>query len=245
GTFINSERRIGIVKKVAKAPGVALSDFNIFRLLANTWGCGDLFSEWESPEAAFRILQRISKGQPCDISGIDGHREIDEEGGVQWPCPSESKKPVAKQRRLFEDGKFFTPDQKARFIVDEVTADPEPPCDTFPLRLLTGRGSSAQWHTQTRTGKSAVLRKLGPKENHVEIHPSDAEKLGVESGENVSVTSRRGEISVRAFVTSGVPVGSVFIPMHEETTNHLTLAVFDPHSHQPSYKSCAVRITPG
>ncbi|MEM6280135.1 MAG: molybdopterin oxidoreductase family protein, partial [Verrucomicrobiota bacterium] len=188
---------------------------------------------------------RISEGQPCDISGIDGHREIDEEGGVQWPCPSHSKKPVAKQRRLFEDGKFFTPDQKARFIVDEVTADPEPPCDTFPLRLLTGRGSSAQWHTQTRTGKSAVLRKLGPKENHVEIHPSDAEMLGIESGESISVTSRRGEISVRAFVTSGVPVGSVFIPMHEETTNHLTLAVFDPHSHQPSYKSCAVRISPG
>lgn len=243
GTFINSERRIGIVKKVAKAPGVALSDFNIIRLLANTWGCGDLFSMWDSPEAAFRVLQQVSEGQPCDISGIDGHRQIDEEGGVQWPHPAGSTNPPAQQRRLFEDGKFFTPDHKARFIFEEVTPDPEPPCDNFPLRLLTGRGSSAQWHTQTRTGKSAVLRKLGPRENHIEIHPEDATSLGIESGDYVETQSRRGNIRLRSFVTTGVPKGSVFIPMHEETTNHLTLPVFDPYSHQPSYKSCAVRVS--
>ncbi|MEM7602599.1 MAG: nitrate reductase, partial [Verrucomicrobiota bacterium] len=243
GTFINSERRIGIVKKVSKAPGIALSDFNIFRLLANAWGCGSLFSEWKSPEEAFQVLQRVSEGQPCDISGIDGYRQIDDEGGVQWPCPKRAEQPPARQRRLFEDGQFFTPDQKARFVFEEITPDPEPPCEAFPLRLLTGRGSSAQWHTQTRTGKSAVLRKLGPKENHVEIHPEDAEPLGIRSGDYVDTRSRRGTINLRAFITKAVPKGCVFIPMHEETTNHLTLAVFDPYSHQPSYKSCAVKVT--
>ena len=242
GTFINSERRIGIVKKVAKAPGQAMSDFSIFRLLSLTWGCEDLFADWKTPEDVFQKIQALSKGQPCDISGIDGYRQIDEEGGVQWPCPADLDAPPQKQRRLFADGKFFTPDQKARFVFEEVQTDPEPPCTDYPLRLLTGRGSSAQWHTQTRTGKSAVLRKLGPKENHVEIHPNDAERHGITSGQHINVASRRATIAIRAFVTSAVPEGTLFIPMHEETTNRLTLAAFDPYSHQPSYKSCAVKL---
>ena len=100
GTLINSERRIGIVKKVAKAPGQALSDFSIFRLLADTWGCGDLFKRWISPEAVFEILQELSEGQPCDISGINGYEQIDQQGGLQWPVPKGSEKPES-QRRLF------------------------------------------------------------------------------------------------------------------------------------------------
>ncbi|MEM9283003.1 MAG: molybdopterin oxidoreductase family protein, partial [Verrucomicrobiota bacterium] len=243
GTFINSERRIGITKKVAKAPGQALSDFSIFRLLATTWGCGELFSEWTSPEAVFRLLQKLSRDQPCDISGINGYQQIDETGGVQWPLPKGSPSPPERERRLFEDGTFFTSNGRAKFVHDSITPDPEPPCENYPFRLLTGRGSSAQWHTQTRTGKSAVLRRLGPKENLIEIHPDDATELGIESGEPVEVTSRRGKIRLRSFVAAGVPKGCVFIPMHESTTNRLTLAVFDPHSHQPSYKSCGVKVT--
>ncbi len=240
GTFINSERRIGIVKKVARAPGQALSDFNIFRLLTETWGCGGMFREWFSPEAVFRLLQRASEGQPCDISGIDGYREIDESGGVQWPKKDAGA--VGGERRLFEDGRFFTADGRARFVHEALAPDPEPPCGEYPLRLLTGRGSSSQWHTQTRTKKSGVLRRLAPAANHLEIHPTDAGRLGVLSGDGVRVSSRRGMVVVEAFVTATVPEGSVFLPMHEETTNLLTLAVFDPHSHQPSYKSCAVRV---
>ncbi|MDF1739229.1 MAG: nitrate reductase [Verrucomicrobiales bacterium] len=241
GTLINSERRIGIVKKVAKAPGEALTDFSIIKLLANVWGCGDWFKKWQNPEAAFEILQKLSKGQPCDISGIDGYRQIDEEGGVQWPYPAGTTK-TEKQRRLFSDGEFFTANKKARFVYDTIGEDPEPPCNDYPMRLLTGRGSSSQWHTQTRTRQSAVLRKLGPKENYVELHPADAGSLGVSSGELITVASRRGSIQIKAFITSTVQKGTVFIPMHEETTNRLTLPSFDPHSHQPNYKSCAVKV---
>ena len=85
GTFINSERRIGVLKKVRKAPGQALSDFNIFRLIAQHWGCGEMFARWTSPEAVFHILKECSAGQPCDITGIDGYREVDAAGGIQWP----------------------------------------------------------------------------------------------------------------------------------------------------------------
>ena len=119
---------------------------------------------------------------------------------------------------------------------------PEPPNKDFPLILLTGRGTAAQWHTQTRTGKSAVLKKLSPESIYVEINPSDARSSGIQPQDWISVESQRGQIRARAFVTNTVQPGQVFIPMHYETANQLTDAVFDPYSRQPSYKACAVRI---
>lgn len=245
GTLINSERRIGIVKKVSRAPGQALTDFSIIRLLAEAWGCGQMFHRWNTPEAVFEIMQELSEGQPCDITGISGYDQIDREGGVQWPLPrGEKMYPPDTERRLFEDDRFFRANQRALFAYDNPVADPEPPDAEYPLRLLTGRGSSAQWHTQTRTGKSGVLRGLSPKENRIELHPDDATRLGIVSGRKVAVSSRRGAIMIRAFVTATIQQGSVFIPMHEESTNRLTLPVVDPHSRQPSYKSCGVRVEP-
>ena len=108
--------------------------------------------------------------------------------------------------------------------------------------LLTGRGSSAQWHTQSRTAKSAVLRKLYPDQIYVEINPDDAKRLGIETGELVEVSSRRGQLEAVAFVTGTVAPGQVFIPMHYVATNELTFPAFDPLSRQPAYKSAAVRV---
>lgn len=103
---------------------------------------------------------------------------------------------------------------------------------------------SAQWHTNTRTGKSAVLRKLYPETCSVEIHPDDARRLRIAPNPRVTVGSRRAEITATAFVTPTVRPGQVFIPMHYDAVNRLTFASFDPHSRQPSYKHCAVRLTP-
>lgn len=241
GTFVNSERRFGLVKKVARAPGQALSDFNIFRLIAQYWGCGEMFSRWTSPEEVFRILKECSRGQPCDISGIRDYRMIDECGGIQWPCPSIGGT-LTTNRRLFEDGKFFHADGKARFIFEQPREMPEPPDAEFPFLLLSGRGSSAQWHTQTRTAKSDVLRKLYPKEPYVEINQLDATGLGISSGETVTVLSRRGRLQARAFVTLTVQPGQVFVPMHLAAANQLTFPAVDPYSRQPAYKACAVRV---
>ena len=87
GTFINSERRIGLIKKVRRAPGQALSDFHIIKLAAAAYGCGDWFAAWESPEAVFQILKRLSAGQPCDFTGVPDYHALDEHRGVQWPYP--------------------------------------------------------------------------------------------------------------------------------------------------------------
>ncbi len=262
GTFINSERRIGTLKQVRHAPGQALSDFRIFQLLANAWGCGEMFEKWSSAPAAFELLQQLSKGQPCDITGIKGYQHLDEAGGIQWPLAENSKfqassvltesleprtehlkLPTSKERRLFEDGKFFTPSGCAKFLFDPPTALPEPTCEDYPFTLLTGRGTSAQWHTQSRTNKSAVLKKLYPSELFLDLHPKDAAKLGIADQQEIEISSKRATISAKAHLTTNVNPGDVFLPMHEGSINKLTFPSFDPHSRQPSYKACAVTVS--
>lgn len=281
GTFINSERRIGVVRKVARAPGQALSDLSIFRLLAETWGCDEMFSRWTSPAAVFEILQELSVGQPCDMSGMGSYSEIDAAGGMQWPWRKGlevsgeglvtegalssggfvlSERPLAAgsslapqpsslnpqpppERRLFEDGQYYHPDRRAKFLFEEPRDLPEPTNDQYPLLLLTGRGTASQWHTQTRTAKSAVLRKLYPQSVYLEINPTDARALGIAPHDRVEIRSRRGAISAVAMLTATVPPGQVFLPMHYVETNRLTDAVFDPYSKQPAYKACAVRVS--
>ena len=241
GTFINSERRIARVKKVHCAPGQALADFHIFQLVAHYWGCGEMFSRWQSPEAVFEILKDCSEGQPCDFTGIENYRMLEEQGGIQWPFPK-GMFLNETERRLFADGRFFHPDGRAKLIAETPRGLTEPTSAHYPFVLLTGRGSASQWHTQTRTSKSAVLRKLYPEEPFVEINPADARELGIRPNQKVVVESQRGRMTALAFLTNAVSKGQVFIPMHYEETNRLTDAVFDPYSKQPSYKACAVSI---
>ena len=245
GTFINSERRLGLIQPVARAPGQALSDFRIFRLIAEAWGCGPMFRRWDSPAAVFELLKRLSAGQPCDFTGITDYRMLAEQGGIQWPCPTADPTAPATQRRLFEDGRFYTADGRARLVFEAPRPHPEAPTPRYPLVLLTGRGSASQWHTQTRTRNSAVLRKLYPETPFIEINPADARNLGIEQNTWVTVESQRGRLRAKAFLTPAVQPGQVFMPMHYATTNQLTIGVFDPYSKQPSYKTCAVRLTVG
>jgi assimilatory nitrate reductase catalytic subunit len=209
-------------------------------------------------------MKKLSRNQPCDITGIRDYRMLDECGGIQWPwsgsetaetgtdstkdtspsgphCERPDSKPNP-ERRLFENGGFFHPDGKARFIFETPRESPELVCTEYPFLLLTGRGTSAQWHTQTRTAKSAVLRQLHPENIYIEINPRDAVRLGIKPQQLVHVRSRRGVVAARAFLTATVQRGQVFIPMHYDTANQLTHPAFDPHSRQPSYKACAVAI---
>ena len=241
GTVINSERRIGVLKKVSQAPGDALSDFSIFKLIAEYWGCADMFKRWDTPESAFEILKECSKGQPCDITGIKDYQFIDKNEGVQWPLPAGTKL-EDHQRRLFTDWKFYHKDGKAKFLFDEPREPAERPTEDYPIILLTGRGTSAQFHTQTRTSKSAILRKMYPQDIYVEINTSDAERMNVTGNEWIHVESRRGKLKARACITYHVQEGQIFIPMHYSDVNKLTYPEFDKYSRQPSFKYCAVKM---
>ena len=248
GCFINSERRIGTIKAVRKAPGQALSDFRIFRLIADAWGCGDLFGKWTDPEAVFKLLRNLTKDRPCDITGIDDYEMIDRMGGVQWPYPAGPDHPQRlisnlRSRRLFEDGVYYTPSGKAKILFSPPAELPEPTDFEYPFTLLTGRGTSSQWHTQSRTGKSDILKKLYPATAYVEIHPKDAAKFGLKGGGRVVIRSRRGEMEAAVYLAPTVQRGQIFLPMHYKEVNQLTHPSFDPHSRQPNYKACAVSIS--
>jgi assimilatory nitrate reductase catalytic subunit len=190
-------------------------------------------------------MKEFSRGQPCDITGIRDYKHLDEEGGIQWPLPAavtSGEWRVTSERRLFADGKFFHADCKAKFIFDLPRPVAEPANAEFPFVLLTGRGTSAQWHTNTRTEKSDVLRKLYPANAYAEINPADAKRLNILPNKKIVIISRRARIECAAFVTASVQSGQIFIPMHYGIANKLTRADFDPHSRQPNYKHCAVRV---
>jgi anaerobic selenocysteine-containing dehydrogenase len=262
GTMINSERRIGLTKKVHRAPGQALADFHIFKLIAEYWGCGEMFARWTGPEATFQILKQLSRETPCDITAIRDYQMLDTAGGIQWPWAAATEpRPTGSvcaqpdagrsltvaalpppERRLFTDGQFYTPDRRARFIYSAPEPPPELASAEFPLTLLTGRGSSAQWHTGTRTNKSDVLRALAPADCYIEINPADARALSITANSRVRITSPRASITARAFITPTIPPAQVFIPMHYPDVNALTRPTFDAQSRQPSYKYCAVRV---
>ena len=251
GTFINSERRIG--RRAAGSldpPGEALPDLEIFQRIARAWGCDDpCCATGHPPERVFPILKRLSKGRPCDISGIDGLLH----GGAVGRHPVAAWRGVAarrwpgdrrgQERRLFEDGRLLPPRRQGAFhLRGRRPTSPETPDDEYPYVLLTGRGSINQWHTLTRTDRAPLLKRASPDPATVQISPRDAETLGIGDGDLVEVRSRRGSVRVGAVVNSGVVAGQVFMSMHYPLTNQLTLQVFDTYSRQPAFKSAAVDI---
>jgi assimilatory nitrate reductase catalytic subunit len=166
---------------------------------------------------------------------------IDRLGGVQWPYPA-ANPPVDLERRLFEDGNYYTPSGKAKLLFSPPAELPEPTDAAYPFTLLTGRGTSSQWHTQSRTAKSDILKKLYPQEAYVEIHPADAARLRLKEHDTVTIRSRRGEMHASVYIAPTVQPGQLFLPMHYPEVNRLTHPSFDPHSRQPNYKACAVAL---
>ncbi len=242
GSLINSERRIGCSPVVKQAPGHALSDYQIFYKIAEHWGVdASVLAKWKTPEDAFELIKTMSAGMPCDISGIQDYDFIMNNNGIQWPFPRESALGQSN-RRLFEDGQFFTPDRKAKFLFSEWSAPKQEPDDEYPLYLLTGRGSQAQFHTMTRTGRSSQLNKVYPDRAYIEVHAEDARHYGVENDTLVKIISRQGEHQARVLISDVVSKGSIFSPMHFFGTNNLVPEDFDEISREPSYKTGAVRL---
>ncbi len=260
GTFINAERRIGITAKVVEPVGESLSDFEIVRQLAMEWGENDWIQRWSTPREVFAILQRLSVGRPCDFSGIEGYEHLEAAGGMQWPFTNEDRPlsdPVAEEdhpvfgkgmrgkpneRRLFEDGTFFHPDGKARFISAQVDYPSEVRSCEYPFLLITGRDNSAVWHTGTRTGTSSVLRMLMNSEVSLSMHRGDAVRTGIADGVSVKVSSPSGSFVGVVRHTDSLQEGHLFVSMHHVETNRVVAAAFDPISRQPAYKQSYVQI---
>lgn len=241
GTYTNSERRVSKVNAAVRAPGEALPDFEIFLRTAGVLGVREkLFAGWTGPRDAFEEWRRVSKGRLCDYSGLS-YELLEQAGPVQWPHV-EGQEGV-ETRRLYGDGRFAHGDGKARLHCIEWQPAPEPPSRDYPFVLNTGR-TVEHWHTRTKTGQVEMLERMSPRA-WLEMNPADAERMGLEMHDRVTLTSRRGRVEgVELRVTSIIAPGHVFLPFHyfEFNSNRLTQSAYDPISREPNYKQCAVRV---
>lgn len=156
----------------------------------------------------------------------------------------------ARPYRMFADHQFYTPTGKANIYAVSAANESELTDASFPLVLTSGRVRD-QWQTMTKTGKVNKLKRHAP-ECYLEINPVDAAALLIADNTLVAVSSRRGEVRVKARITDTIRQGVVFIPMHWgkilgsdlNRANNLTSDRVDPVSMEPDYKYCAVQVLP-
>jgi assimilatory nitrate reductase catalytic subunit len=239
GTVTTLEGRVVKVNAAVSPPGNARRDWEIVCDLADRLGRGQYFS-YTSTEEMFDELRRASAGGSADYTGITWRRVVDEQG-VFWPCPEEGHPGTP---RLFEGGRFFHLDGKARFIPTPWRESAELPDEGYPVYLTTGRVIS-QYLSGTQTRRIGALVDQYP-EPLCEIHPRLAGELGIADGDMVRVESRRGEMTVPAKVVETIRPDTVFIPYHwpgDKSANLLTHRDIDPISGIPEYKISAVRLS--
>ncbi|MGV3764152.1 molybdopterin-dependent oxidoreductase, partial [Parapedobacter sp.] len=244
GTMTNSERRISHLHKIIDPPGEALPDAEIICRFAQKMGYRGF--DYAGPEAIYREHARLTAETSIRIDGLD-YARIDSRRTVQWPYQKRSDTGTS---RLFEDHRFYTPTEKAIIHSPDADTPSEQPDADFPFILTTGRIRD-QWHTMTKTGKVSKLKQhIG--EPQLEIHRIDAERLGIEEGRLVEITSRRGNARVKATIGNTIKPGCVFLPMHWgkswgsdlNRANNLTNPLVDPISKEPDFKFCAVKVAP-
>ena len=241
GCIINTERRISAVTPVIQKGKNEKTDYDILLGIGKALGMGKLLEGWETPRDAFETIKKCTKGAPSDITGVT-YEKITRSKGIQWPYP-EGEVLKSDQRRLFEDGKFFTPSGKAQFIFEDVSESPIHTSDEFPYLLNTGRATVGQWHTLTRTREIPFVYAITPHEAYIELSPKLAERFNIHDKDLVEVASQTGVKRIfRAKLSDRLNEGHLFAPLHYAETNALLPYSFDPYSKQPSYKLAAVNI---
>ena len=245
GTMTNLEGRVIRRRQAKPRPDGVGTDAMIVSALAERLGAGQFFPT-NDPAEIFQELRRASAGGVADYSGITYER-IDAENGVFWPCPAKDN-PENEDHpgtpRLFDD-RFAHPDGLARFHAVHHRPAAEEPCDEYPLYLTTGR-VMAQYQSGAQTRRVAALTALAP-EAFAEIHPGLAQRFGLSDGDFVTLTTRRGAISVKARLTPTIRQDTLFVPFHwggASCANILTNPALDPVSKMPEFKVCAVRLEP-
>jgi assimilatory nitrate reductase catalytic subunit len=252
GTVTNSERRISRQRAFLPAPGTARPDWWSVAQVAQRLGHGAAFA-WDSPAAIFREHAALSGHENHGRRAFDigALHDIDDTAyaglaPVQWPVTHAAPRGTP---RLFGDGRFHTADGRARFVA--VTPQPPrmAPDAQHPLRLNTGRLRD-QWHTMTRSGKSARLSSHDP-EPYAALHPQDAARRAIDDGALVQVKGLHDTVVMRAVVTEMQRPGDIFVPMHwndrytaRGRINSLISAHTDPHSGQPESKHGLAAVTP-
>lgn len=246
GTMTNSERCVTLCQAFQPHLGEARDDWSIFAEVGRRLGFADKFNFQSSADVHSEFVQ-ITRDRPCDMTGIS-HAKLAKLGVMQWQASDQHpEQDQVHNKRLYTDLQFHMPDRKARFGAYHSKGVFEIPDEQYPFILTTGR-LYGHWHTQTRTGRIDKIRQMHPNP-FIEIHPKDANKLGINNGDLIEVRSRRGSSKFPALVTEAIARGVLFVPMHWGTlwadnaeANALTHPEADPDSKQPELKACAVAI---
>jgi formate dehydrogenase major subunit len=174
------------------------------------------------------------------IAGITWDR-LERESGVTYPCEHEGDPGT----RVVFTSDFPTSSGKGRFVPAKVIPAAERPDTEYPFVLITGR-QLEHWHTGSMTRRAEVLDAIEPSPV-ASLNAHDLQALRITPGDPVTVTSRRGSISLAARADNGTPPGTVFIPFcyYEAAANLLTNPALDPFGKIPEFKYCAVRVSAG
>ena len=252
GTVTNSERRISRQRAFLPLPAEAKPDWWIISEVAKRMGFTRGF-EYDSTHEIFEEHARLSGtgnngSRAFDISGFEGltRAVYDDLEPVQWPLSERTSSGIS---RLFEDGRFWHADGKARFIATPACPPAYASNEEFPLVLNTGRIRD-QWHTMTRTGRASRLSEHLP-EPFVDLHAQDALLAGIGADELARVQTRWGSMVARVRTSGEIARGTAFAPIHWNSTNAsdarvgaLVSPVVDPVSGEPEFKHTPVRIEP-
>jgi assimilatory nitrate reductase catalytic subunit len=238
GTSTSGEGRIIKINAAVTPPGNARLDWEIFVDLAARLG-RDRYFPFRSTREIFEELRLASAGGTADYRGVTWER-VEAEMGMFWPVPEEGHPGTP---RLFEGGRFFHPDGRARFHGVPFRESAEVVDGEYPVWLTTGRVVS-QYLSGTQTRRIAALVEQYP-QPLCEMHPRLAERIGVVDGEEVRLTSRRGSMTLPAHVVATIRPDTVFVPFHwpgGQSVNILTHRALDPQSRMPEFKVTAVRV---
>ena len=231
GTVTNTDRRVQLMRPVGKVHENTKHDLDILMEVGSRLFGEDEF-RFGDVEAVFEELRQVCPsyyGMTYDALG---------EEGIQWPC----YEPGDEGDQYLYEGSFDTEDGLGQ-IEGVVHQPPKETADEeYPLVLTTAR-LEEHYNTGTMSRRSPTLNRQHP-ENFVDVHPNDAERYGIEDGDEVTLRSRRGEITVEAHVTEDIKEGSVWTTPHfaAASANRLTNDVLDERAKIPEYKAAAAEI---
>jgi len=233
GSFTNTDRRVQLGRTALDMPGEARQDWALLQEIAQRIGV-----DWNYGSVG-EVYEEMRQAMPS-ITGITWER-LHEQDSVTYPCESLDD---PGQGIVFAES-FPTANGRAKLVPAHLISADETPDDEYPYVFITGR-QLEHWHTGAMTRRASVLNALEPYPV-VSMHPLDMYDLGVNQGDALRITSRRGEVDAYARGDDGMQRGEVYLPFafHEAAANLLTNEAIDPFGKIPEFKYCAVKVSLG
>jgi formate dehydrogenase major subunit len=232
GTFTNTNRQVQIARPVLDPPGDARQDWALIQAIAQGAGL-----KWNYKHVS-EVFTEMTQVMPS-LANITWERLVREDS-VTYPCDAPDK---PGNEILFARG-FPTKSGRAKIVPADLLPPDEMPDAEYPLVLTTGR-LLEHWHTGSMTRRASNLDSLEP-EAIAGLNPREMDRMGVPPGGFIRVSTRRGEVVLKARADRDVAEGMVFIPFcfAEAAANLLTNPQLDPMGKIPEFKFCAAKVEP-